>query len=133
MASNVHGDGDMSSTNAYRDSTAVDYLDEVRKFQASAKAGKTANTGATPEYLLPTEDSGSVLDIVNVNDNRKSAEDTSNALDEFLNGEQPVLFRCGSGLPTLLIPISGPFKQASYVGRLSDGKQRMYCGYWEAG
>lgn len=71
----------MSSINTYRDSTLADYLNEIRKEQAAAKAGNTSQRNFTPHYITPASDSSTTSDTASVNPNVSTASDTSTTVD----------------------------------------------------
>lgn len=78
----------MNTLAGYTDSEAVDYLDDIRKYIAQNKAGKSAAANLIPEYSVPTNSDGNVTDVVSINNNQQTPNDTLNVTDDVTRTNQ---------------------------------------------
>jgi hypothetical protein len=65
-----------NSTGTFRDTTAADYLNDVRKEQAANKFGKTSDSSNTPHTILPSSDIIEIDDDVSLNGNTHTVGDS---------------------------------------------------------
>lgn len=71
-----------NSTGTFRDTTSVDYLNEVRKEQAANKFGKTSDDSNTPHTVAPFAEDLEIDDDVAVDGNLNSFSDSIDAEDD---------------------------------------------------
>ena len=78
----------MNSLAGYTDSDAVDYLDDIRKYVAQNRAGKTAAANLTAEYSVPTTSDLTVGDAVALDSNKQTPSDSLTVGDAVTRTDQ---------------------------------------------
>jgi len=78
----------MNTLAGYTDSNAIDYLDDVRKYVAQNRAGRTAAANLTPEYTIPTISDLTVGDAVALDSNKQTPSDSLTVGDAVTRTDQ---------------------------------------------
>lgn len=122
------------STNPYRDSTAVDYLDKIRKHMLENRAGNTSSRPFTPQYIIPFAENIELSDTVVVDPNTTEVGESFTVSEQTRMIETTTVFRVAGGDFLTFKPLSGKLRDfmRGSGGFFRSTDERAYVEYSES-